>query len=267
VSKVIDLADLGDRLVGPAAAAALEQEIANASAQAVFLPASCDGREIAGRLSVRIDRPVIANVVGLELDPAGLISLQGVFGGTEVVRSRFTGAGPGIFVIRAKSFPAFQRSGSPPQVSTVHLAPSGPSDGARVLHRHGEGSGGPSLDEAKVVVSGGRGLGQAERFALIEELAGLLGGAAGATRAIVDAGWAPYACQVGQTGKTVKPEVYLAFGISGAAQHLVGMRGSRHVIAINKDPEAPLLRMADLGVVGDVQDILPKLIEAIRARK
>ena len=132
--------------------------------------------------------------------------------------------------------------------------------------RFAEESTGPRLDEANIVVSGGRGLGDAEKYEMIETLARLVKGAPGASRAVVDAGWVPYAYQVGQTGKVVKPTVYLACGISGATQHLVGMKGSANIIAINKDAEAPIFGIADLGIVGDVHKVLPKLIEALEAR-
>ena len=141
-----------------------------------------------------------------------------------------------------------------------------PEGAAKILNRHVEETTGPKLDEAAVVVAGGRGLGEAAKFEVIEDLAKTLKGAPGASRAIVDAGWVPYSYQVGQTGKVVKPTVYIAAGISGATQHMVGMKGSKNIIAINKDPEAPIFGVADLGIVGDVHKVLPKLLEALQAR-
>jgi len=170
-------------------------------------------------------------------------------------------------VVRAKSFTAEAGGGGPAEVVSAPVPAPGPSGAAKVTGRHVEERSGPKLDEAAVIVSGGRGLGSAENYQMIEELATLLHGAAGASRAIVDAGWVPYARQVGQTGKTVKPDLYIACGISGATQHLVGMKGSKNIVAVNKDREAPIFSVADLGIVGDVHKVLPALIEAIKNSK
>ncbi len=267
-SRLYDAGELGDSLPGARLAAAIAALIEQKGApDAIFLAQSYDGRDIAGRLSARLDRPVLTNIVGLSDEAGALLSEHAIFGGTKVLKARFTGEGPGIFVIRPKSFTAEPAGGQPAEVESVELPETGATDGAKVVGRHEEERTGPQLDEAEVVVSGGRGLGAAESYALVEELAKLLNGAAGASRAIVDAGWVPYANQVGQTGKTVKPTVYIACGISGATQHMVGMKGSKHIIAINKDESAPIFTIADLGVVGDVHAVLPKLIEAVKARK
>jgi electron transfer flavoprotein alpha subunit len=261
-----DLGDLGSSLPGVPVAAAIAQLAASGAPSAILIPTSYDGRDVAGRLSARLDRPVLTNVTGLAERDGALVSEHPVFGGSLTVRARFTADGPGIFVIRAKSFVAEPSGGAPAAVAALPTAQTGATGTAAIENSHKEERSGPSLDEAAVVVSGGRGLGEASAYSMIEELAALLRGAAGASRAIVDAGWVPYSHQVGQTGKTVKPSVYLAFGISGATQHLVGMKGSKAIVAVNKDREAPIFTIADLGIVGDVHKVLPALIDALKAR-
>ena len=265
-TTLYDVGDLDGALPGVPVAAALAALIEGGNAPDVILfPATYEGRDIAGRLSAKLDKPVLTNVTGLVEADGGLSSQHPVFGGSLIVTARFTGGGPGLFVIRAKSFAA-EPSGGAAAAVTPAPVPEVATNTAKVVERHVEERSGPKLDEAAVVVSGGRGLGDAANYAMIEELAKLLHGAAGASRAIVDAGWVPYSHQVGQTGKTVKPTVYMACGISGATQHLVGMKGSKNIIAINKDQEAPIFSVADLGIVGDVHKVLPALIEALKAK-
>jgi electron transfer flavoprotein alpha subunit len=264
-SKVYTTGDLGSSLPGVPVAAAIAAQIQGGNTpDAILVPTTYDGRDIAGRLSASIDRPVLTNIVGLSEDGGQLVTEHGIFGGAEILKARFSGEGPGIFVIRAKSFAAEEGDPATPEVETVEVPDTGAEGAAVITARHVEERTGPKLDEAAIVVSGGRGLGEAGNYHLIEDVAKLLHGAPGASRAIVDAGWVPYAYQVGQTGKTVKPTVYIAAGISGATQHMVGMKGSKNIIAINKDQEAPIFSIADLGVVGDVHKVLPKLIEALQ---
>jgi electron transfer flavoprotein alpha subunit len=260
--------DLSSGLPGPAVASAIAAQVQAGNAPgAILIPQTYDGRDIAGRLSAIIDKPVLTNVVGLADDNGVLVSEHAIFGGTENLNARFTGDGPWIFVIRAKSFAAEPSDAPPATADAWETSLDGNTGAAKITAKHVEESEGPKLDEASVVVSGGRGLGAADGYKMIEDLAKVLGGAAGASRAIVDSGWVPYSHQVGQTGKTVKPTVYIAAGISGATQHMVGMKNSKNIIAINKDQEAPIFSIADLGIVGDVNKVLPKLIEALQARK
>jgi electron transfer flavoprotein alpha subunit len=190
-----------------------------------------------------------------------------IFGGNTLVDTKFDGAKPCLAAIRPKSFVAEPGGAAAAEVVAVGAVDAGRASEAKVLERHVEEREGPKLEEASIVVSGGRGIGAAENYEpLVDELAKLLGGASGASRAIVDAGWVPYSKQVGQTGKTVKPKLYIALGISGATQHMVGMKGSDNILAINKDGEAPIFSVADLGIVGDVHKVVPKLIEALKAR-
>lgn len=259
--------DLDGGLQGVNVAAAIAAAIDEGEGpDAVFAGTTYDGRDVAARLSVALDAPVITNVVDLEVDGDALVGTEPVFGGSTNVKTRFTGGKAQLCLIRPKSFVAEETGGAPADVEDLDVPDTGSAGAARVTDRFIEDSDGPKLDEAAVVVAGGRGLGDAEKFALVEDVAQLMNGAAGASRAIVDAGWVPYSSQVGQTGKVVKPDVYLAFGISGATQHLVGMKGSKNIIAINKDEEAPIFGVADLGIVGDVHQVVPKLIEALKGR-
>jgi electron transfer flavoprotein alpha subunit len=265
-SMLYTVGDLGSGFPGPPVAAAMADQVhAGVGPNAILVPHSYDGRDIAARLSVKIDRPLLTNVVGLGED-GGLVAEHTIFGGAGLLQARLTGQEPGIYVVRSKSFAADPVGGAEAATVTWKVPDLGATGLATVTVRHVEEREGPKLDEAPVVVSGGRGLGDADTYELIKHLARLLGGAAGASRAIVDAGWVPYSHQVGQTGKTVRPTVYLAVGISGATQHMVGMKGSKNVIAINKDREAPIFSISDLGVVGDAHRILPQLIEALEAR-
>jgi electron transfer flavoprotein alpha subunit len=265
-STLYNVGDLAGALPDVPVAAAIDGLIKSTGApDAILIPASYDGRDIAGRLSARLDRPVLTNVTGLS-DDDGLLTEHPVFGGSQTVKAKFTGEGPGIVVVRAKSFAAEPSGGAPANVLAAPVGDVGATGTAKIVESHVEERTGPKLEEAAVVVSGGRGLGEASSYALIEELANLLHGAAGASRAIVDAGWVPYSHQVGQTGKTVKPLVYVACGISGATQHMVGMKGSKNIVAINKDADAPIFQIADLGIVGDVHKVLPALIEALKGR-
>jgi electron transfer flavoprotein alpha subunit len=263
-TKVYATGDLSGSLPGVPVASAIAKQVQDGNAPDLLMfGTTYDGRDIAARLSVALDKPVLTNNTDVAADGDAVVVTEPVFGGTKLVKSRFTTAGPHIALFRPKSFPAEATGGGAAEVVAAEVPDAG---AAKVVNRHIEESSGPKLDEAEVVVSGGRGMGDAEKYQVIEDLAKALKAAPGASRAIVDAGWVPYSYQVGQTGKVVKPNVYIAAGISGATQHLVGMKGSKNIIAINKDPEAPIFSVADLGIVGDVHKVLPKLLEALGSR-
>jgi electron transfer flavoprotein alpha subunit len=242
-------------------AALLPQE----SPDAILFAFSADSREVAGRLAARLGIGLVSNAMDVEAADGGFVVRVPYFGGAKVARFR-ANSRPAIVLVRPKSFEVSE-SGGEAEVVQVAASVHDESKRAHVLETRTEAGEKIKLEDAPVVVSGGRGLGGPENFHFVEELADALGGAAGASRAIVDAGWVPYALQVGQTGKTVRPGVYIAAGISGAMQHTVGMKSSRVIVAINKDPDAPILKMADLGVVGDALKILPKLTEAVKAKR
>ena len=266
-STVYATGDLAGKLPGVAVSAAMKAVIDGGNApDLIMFPQNTEGRDAVSRLSVKLDRTVLTNNTDITVDGDAVKVTTPIFGGNTLVTTQFTGSGPHLATFRPKSFGAESAGGAAPTVVAAPVPELGATGTATVVAVHTEATTGPKLDEAGIVVSGGRGLGEAAKYELIESLASLLHGAPGASRAIVDAGWVPYSYQVGQTGKVVKPGVYIAAGISGATQHMVGMKGSKNIIAINKDKEAPIFGIADLGIVGDVHKVLPKLIEALQAR-
>ena len=245
------------------AAHTLAALVVDHSPDLVLFPSSYRGRDVAGRLQAISGSTLMANAVDL---PSTGRARAEILGGTAIVDVDLGGPAPRLVLMRPRSFEPSAVGGAAEVVEVDAVEPDG-FVSTQVLERTDAVSGGPSLEEAHVVLAGGRGLGGPEGFRMLEELAEAIGGAAiGASRAAVDAGWMPYASQIGQTGATVKPEVYLAAGISGALQHAVGMKGSRRIVAITKDSEAPILELADLGVVGDLFQVLPALTEEIRRR-
>jgi electron transfer flavoprotein alpha subunit len=266
-AKVYSTGDLGGVLPGVAGAAAMKAVIdGGESPDLIMFPQNYEGRDVMSRLSVKLDRTVITNNTDIAVDGDAVKVTTPIFGGEQLVTTSFTGSGPFLAAFRPKSFEPAPGDAGAAEVVAAPVPDLGAAGGAKVTAVHVEETTGPKLDEAAVVVSGGRGLGESDKFEMIEQLAKLLKGAPGASRAIVDAGWVPYSMQVGQTGKVVKPTVYIAAGISGATQHMVGMKGSKNIIAINKDAEAPIFGVADLGIVGDVHKVMPKLIEALQNR-
>ena len=266
-AKVYATGDLQGALPGVAVAGAMKAVIDGGDVpDLILIPQDYVGRDVVSRLSVHLDRPILTNNVEIAVDGDSVKATTPIFGGTKLVTTTFTGPGPHLVAVRPKSFAAEPAGGPSPEVVQASVPDLGTAGAAKVVATHVEEHHGPKLDEADIVVAGGRGLGEAAKFELIEQLARLLKGAPGASRAIVDAGWVPFSYQVGQTGKVVKPTVYIAAGISGATQHMVGMKGAKNIIAINKDKEAPIFGIADLGIVGDVHKVLPKLIEALESR-
>jgi electron transfer flavoprotein alpha subunit len=253
-----------DHPVGPAADT-LAALVVRHRPDVVLVAATPHGRDLGGRLAGSLGVGAVANAASVAVVDGSVIAEVPYCAGSQLAALRVD-ARPAIVLVRPRSHAASEAPVAAEIVEVEPVARARATD-IRVGDRMTGAAGQVGLERAEVVVAGGRGLGAAEHFKLVEDLADALGGAAGASRAIVDAGWAPYSAQVGQTGKSVRPRVYLAAGISGALQHTAGMRDSKVVIAINTDREAPMLRQADLGVVGDALSILPQLIDAVRARR
>ncbi|MCK9924104.1 electron transfer flavoprotein subunit alpha/FixB family protein [Frankia sp. AgPm24] len=249
--------------VGAPAAEIVAGLVGTASPAAVLVAATADSREVAARIAAKIDSGLIWDATALTPE---LVATQGIFGGSTIVTSKVTKGVP-VVVVRPNATAPEAAPGTPTE-QIVDVVISDAARGAKIVDRVVEAkSGRPDLTEAQVVVSGGRGLGAAEHFALVEKLADTLGAAVGASRAATDAGWYPHQNQVGQTGKTVSPQLYIAVGISGAIQHRAGMQTSKTIVAVNKDPEAPIFEFADYGLVGDLFNVVPQLTSEIEQRK
>ncbi|GGK98882.1 electron transfer flavoprotein subunit alpha/FixB family protein [Mangrovihabitans endophyticus] len=254
--------DIDGYLVAPKATVVAEL-VRRVQPAAVLLPSSQEGKEIAGRLAVKLDNGLLIDAVELAGDGT---ATQVVFAGSTIVKSKVTKGLP-IVTIRPNSVTP-EPSASSPAVEQLDVTVGDADKLTKVVDRVAEQKGSrPELSEASIVVSGGRGVGNADNFKLVEEMADLLGAAVGASRAAVDSGYYPHQFQVGQTGKTVSPQLYVALGISGAIQHRAGMQTSKTIVAVNKDAEAPIFELADFGVVGDLFKVVPQADEEIRKRK
>ena len=248
--------------------AALVEAISQAGATVVLAAADPFTSDVLARAAVRLNGGFVTDAVDLELDGEKMVATKAIFGGDMTSKCLAKGEGPQFLTVKANSFTAEESGGSPAEVVNLDVALDDKTKRAKVVDSvEAEAGGRPEMTEASFIVAGGRGLGEAEGFKLIEQLADALGAAVGASRAATDAGWYPHQHQIGQTGKTVSPQLYIGSGISGAIQHRAGMQTSQTIVAINKDAEAPIFSIADFGIVGDLYKVIPPLIEEINKRK
>jgi electron transfer flavoprotein alpha subunit len=262
-----DSADARDYVTLPQVDA-LEQLVAATAPAALLFASSNHVKDVAARLAVRVGGGVITDATGLAVDGGELVATKEVFGGDVITTSKVADGHLPVIGIASNAFAAEEIGGAAAELVALDVVLSAHATAAAVTEVVLQASASrPDIAEATVVVSGGRGLGDASGFELLERLADLLGAGVGASRAATDAGWYPHRYQIGQTGRTISPSLYLGSGISGAIQHRAGMQTSQHVVAINKDPDAPIFQIADFGIVGDLYQVVPKLIEAIEARK
>jgi electron transfer flavoprotein alpha subunit len=255
-----------DTYLAMPAAATLGKLVEQHQPALLLFPTTYDSRDVAARLSPMLNSSLITDATDLSLN-GGELRVSVPWGGENVVTATLVNNGTKLILFRPKAFALEERGGGTPAIEEVQIGIDSSLLRAQIIQRVEEAAEGPGLEDATTIVSGGRGLGKPENFKVIEALADVLGGAVGATRAVVDAGWVPYSYQVGQTGKTVKPTLYIAVGISGAIQHLAGMKGSKYIVAINRDENAPIFSVADLGIVGDALTVVPQLTEELRRRK
>jgi len=260
---VVDDEPLKGYLVAPKAEA-LQQVMEKASPGAVLIASSAEGKEIAGRLAIKTGSGLITDAVDVEADGESPVTTQSVFAGSYTVKAKVTTGTP-IITVKPNSAAPAEASGAG-EVEEVSVTISDAAKGAQIVaSQPRKATGRPELTEAAIVVSGGRGTGG--KFEPVEDLADALGAAVGASRAAVDSGWKPHSYQIGQTGKTVSPQLYIAAGISGAIQHRAGMQTSKTIVAVNKDDEAPIFELVDFGVVGDLHTVLPAVTDEVNQRK